>query len=416
METMINKAILSRTMQQALVQYKAAMQQELKNILQYWIDHTIDEVNGGFYGRIGHDNQVFADAPKGSVLNSRILWTFSAAHNLTGNKEYRKMADRAYEYFCTHFVDTTYGGVYWSVDVKGKPLETKKQTYATAFAVYALSEYFKCSENPEVLEEVKSLYNDMVKHAYDPAKEGYFEAFARDWTELEDSRLSAKDANEKKSMNTHLHVLEAFGNLYSIWADTTLQKKTEALLAIFTKHIIHPKSHHLKLFFQEDWQVKSDTVSYGHDVEAAWLLQETAELIGSKKYSIIFKDIAVKMALASKEGLDTDGGLWYEYEPTLNHTIRQKHSWPQAEAMIGFFNAWQITADSKHLQDSINAWKFTLQYIVDHKGGEWVWGVNEDYSIMSQEDKVGVWKCPYHNSRACIEIIKRIDSILNQKL
>ena len=408
--------MLSGAIQQALVQYREHMQQELKNILQYWIDHTMDEVNGGFYGRVGHNNQVHIQAPKGSVLNSRILWAFSGAYNLTGNNEYRQMAHRAYEYFTTHFIDTAYGGVYWSVDATGYPLDTKKQTYATAFAVYALSEYFKCSENPEAREEALALYQDIINHAYDPVDGGYFEAFARDWTEMEDSRLSAKDANEKKSMNTHLHVLEAFANLYSIWPEETLQKDGEALLAIFTKYIIHPETHHLQLFFQEDWKVKSGTVSYGHDVEAAWLLQQAAEMINSENYSTTFKELAIKMVLASKEGLDKDGGLWYEFEPLLNHSIRQKHSWPQAEAMIGFFNAWQITADAAYLQDSINAWEFTQQYIIDHKGGEWVWGVEADYSIMSQEDKVGVWKCPYHNSRACIEIITRIDSILKKEL
>ena len=181
------------------------------------------------------------------------------------------------------------------------------------------------------------------------------------------------------------------------------------LLTIFSNHIIHPTNHHLILFFDEDWTVKADTVSYGHDIEAAWLLLEGAEIIKEGACIERFKTLAVVMAHSSAEGLDTDGGLWYEYTPGNNHLIKQKHSWPQAEAMVGFFNAWQITGDEKFLVYSMNTWDFTRQYILDKNGGEWVWGVYEDYTVMTEEDKVGIWKCPYHNSRACIELIKRID-------
>lgn len=409
---MTGTTMASDTLNKELLQYRDELQQELKNILLYWIEHTIDEDQGGFYGKINHDNKVFGDAPKGSVLNSRILWAFSAAYNLTGNKNYLQMANRAYEYFTSHFIDTTYGGVYWTVDARGVPLDTKKQTYATAFGIYALSEYFKCSENPEALEDALGLYQDLVNHTHDDVHGGYFEAFARDWTEMDDSRLSYKDASEKKSMNTHLHVLEAFANLYAVWPKSVLQKDIAALLDIFEQHIINPQTHHLQLFFQEDWAVKSDLISYGHDIEAAWLLQEAAQIIQSEKHLDTFKSLAVRMAVASKEGIDVDGGLWYEYDTVTKHTIKQKHSWPQAEAMVGFFNAWEISGEAGYLQASINAWKFTQQYIVDRNGGEWVWGVEEDYSIMRQEDKVGIWKCPYHNSRACIEIIQRINKYL----
>ena len=409
---MTDSILHTDTVQQLLSNYKASMQQELKNILEYWTACTPDEMHGGFYGKINHDNIIDKEADKGSVLNSRILWAFSAAYNHTGNKEYLQLATRAYEYFTSHFIDESYGGVYWTVNYMGNPQDTKKQTYAIAFALYALSEYHKCSENPEVIDEAKLLYRVMMEQTHDIVCGGYKEAFARDWSDLPDRRLSAKDANEKKSMNTQLHVIEAFVNLYIIWPDKTLKNNIEELLELFSEIIINPKNNHLFLFFEEDWTIKSSIVSYGHDIEATWLLLEAAAIIKNEKYIQQFKKIAVQMADAAAQGLDGDGGLWYEYEPTADHLIKQKHSWPQAEAMVGYFNAWQLTAEEKYLQYSINAWNFTRQYIVDKKGGEWVWGVYEDYSIMNNEDKVGMWKCPYHNSRACIEIIKRIEEIL----
>ena len=393
--------------------YRQQMIEELRAIMEYWILVTVDGKEGGFYGKIDHNNVIHRQADKGAVLNSRILWAFSAANNLERNIDISIMADRAYQYLADHFIDKEMGGLYWTVDHKGNPADTKKQTYATAFGIYALSEYYKNNPKEIVRTQAIDLYKSLLAHAYDSEYGGYLEAFARDWSEMPEIRLSAKDANEKKSMNTHLHVLEAFANLYSIWPDIDLKNKIGELLGIFHKYIIDPGTFHLLLFFEKDWKVKSSLISYGHDIEAAWLLLEAAEIIGHKEYTSLYRLVGPQMAKAASGGTDNnDGGLWYEYDPAADHWIRQKHSWPQAEAMIGFFNAWQITGDENMLQLSLNAWNFTTKFIKDPVLGEWVWGIHEDYSIMNEEDKVGVWKCPYHNSRACMEIIKRIDSVL----
>ena len=395
-------------MQADLSNYRLAMQEELDRILLYWIQYVPDKTHGGFYGKIDHDNMVSENAPKGSVLNSRILWAFSASYNFTKNDAYKIIADRAFDYFVQYFIDEKYGGVYWTVDFYGAPADTKKQTYAVAFAVYGLSEYYKINQSSKAKQIAIDLYHTILTHTQDEKYGGYFEAFARDWTELADLRLSAKDANEKKSMNTHLHVIEAFANLYMIWPDEKLKQNIEELLDLFSEHIIDKKNHHLILFFEEDWSIKSDMISYGHDIEAAWLLQEAAEIIGDEKRVKQFKDLALLMANASKEGLDNDGGLWYEYEPETKHLIKQKHSWPQAEAMIGFFNAWQISGDENYLKNSLQSWAFTEKNILDKERGEWVWGIHENGDVMTEEDKAGIWKCPYHNSRACLELLKRI--------
>jgi len=400
-------------MKLVLDQYRKEMKQELEDILAYWMRYTIDEKNGGFVGRIDHDNQVYADAPKGSVLNARILWTFSAAYNLNRKHEYLNIAERAFQYFRNHFIDKEFGGVYWSVDHKGQPLDTKKQIYALSFAVYGLSEFYCASKNSDALTAATGIYDDIIKHSYDQKHGGYIEALSRDWNEVDDLRLSSKDFNEKKSMNTHLHVLEAFANLYRVRPNELLRQQLTELVHLFLKSIISAKNNHLILFFDGQWSERSHIISYGHDIEAAWLLQQAAELTGNELLVLQIKKRSVQIAQAAKEGLDKDGGLWYEYDPGVNHLIKQKHSWPQAEAMIGFFNAWQNTNDEKYLQHSLNSWEFVKKYMHDQKCGEWYWGVNEDYSAMNQEDKVGIWKCPYHNSRACIELINRINSLID---
>jgi mannobiose 2-epimerase len=395
-------------MENKLRQYKEEMENELEEILSWWMETTLDEKNGGFIGKIDHDNKIYPDAPKGSVLNSRILWTFSSAYILTSNKEYLKIAERAFDYLTAHFIDKEFGGVYWTVNFKGERLDEKKQIYALAFAVYGLSEYYRSSKNERAKEIAIELYNTILKYSYDEKSGGYIEALTRDWKETGDLRLSAKDANEKKSMNTHLHLLEAFTNLYRVWKDELLKQRVVELIRIFLNYIIDNKTHHLILFFDEEWNPKSNIISYGHDIEAAWLIQEAAEIAGDHSLLAEVKKISVKMAEAAAEGLDGDGGLWYEYDAVHQHLINQKHSWPQAEAMIGFFNAWQITGSEKFLKQSLSSWEFVQKYMLDKNSGEWYWGVNADLTPMRQEEKAGIWKCPYHNSRSCMEIINRI--------
>jgi mannobiose 2-epimerase len=400
--------LLNPVSKDQLATFSNELTEELKNILNYWLNHTVDEVNGGFLGKIDNENQVTPDAAKGSVLNARILWSFSAAYNQNPDEAYLQAATRAYDYIKVCFVDEEFGGVYWSVGYKGDKLDTKKQVYANAFTIYALSEYYIASKLETVKEEAIRLYHLLVDKSYDQDKTGYLEAFTRDWQPLGDLRLSAKDANEKKTMNTHLHVLEAYTNLYHIWPDGELKQQIETLINNFFDHFIDAEAGHLVLFFDEDWNRRSDTVSYGHDIEAAWLLLEAAEVIGNQEMIAKINSICIAIAEATIQGLDTDGGLWYEYEPAGNRLTKEKHWWVQAEAIVGFYNAWQVSSNDKYLQLALDNWAFVKDKILDKQNGEWFWGIRADGSIMPGEDKAGLWKCPYHNSRACIEIINRI--------
>jgi len=402
--------VQNRPVEDQLSILKNELSDELSNILNYWMKYTPDEVYGGFVGRIDESNDVIANAPKGSVLNARILWSFSAAYNLTKNAEYLLYAERAYQYITEYIIDKKFGGVYWSVNYEGKPLDTKKQVYASAFTIYGLSEYYIASNNKGAKLLAIELYELLVKKSFDTKNTGYLEAFTRDWQPIEDLRLSAKDANEKKTMNTHLHVLEAYTNLYRIWWDEGLKSQIETLINNFLDHFIDPKTYHFLLFFNEEWNSKSGLISYGHDIEATWLLQAAAEVIDNDFLLEKIKTVNLTITEATITGLDNDCGLWYEYEPEDQHLIKQKHWWVQAEAMVGFYNTWQITGDEKYLVIVEKNWQYTKAKILDTKNGEWFWGRDENGEIMQGEDKAGIWKCPYHNSRACIEIIKRISN------
>lgn len=404
----MQKMVQNQPIEEQLSILKNELNDELRNILNYWVKSTPDEVYGGFVGRIDENNLIVPNAPKGSVLNARILWSFSAAYNLTKNYDYLKYAERAYQYIIDHMIDKEFGGVYWSVNYEGEPLDTKKQVYANAFTIYGLSEYHIASGNEDAKTLAIELYKLLVKKSFDTKNTGYLEAFTHDWQLINDLRLSEKDANEKKTMNTHLHVLEAYTNLYRIWKTEGLKVQIEVLIHNFLDHFIDPKTYHLLLFFDEDWNSKSGLISYGHDIEATWLLQGAAEMINNGFLLKKIKTVNITITEATIAGLDDDGGLWYEYEPADDQLIKQKHWWVQAEALVGFYNTWQITGDEKYMAIVKKNWQYIKAKILDRKNGEWLWGRDENGEIMKSEDKAGIWKCPYHNSRACMEIIKRI--------
>lgn len=394
-----------------IINYQTEVRAELSNLLAWWMEFTIDHEKGGFYGKVDIQNRPIKGAKKGLVLNTRILYTFSAAYVLTPKQEYLTTAQRAYEYLVQYFLDPQHGGFYWAVDENGKKLDKKKQVYGQAFAIYALTAYYKISRTEAALDLAKSTFSLLQQHSYDTINQGYLEAHGINWDAIADLRLSDKDQNEKKSMNTHLHVIEAYANLFTIWKDEELKIAIKQLLINFKQHIINPKNNHLHLFFTDSWEVKSTDISFGHDIEAAWLLQEAAEIIEDQQEVNEFKEIALSMTAAALEGRDEKGGLWCEYDPITNHYNKEMHWWPQAEAMAGFFNAWQINADEQQLANSLASWSFVKNHLRDQQNGEWYWGLNSDYTIMQEQDKAGFWKCPYHNGRACIEIIKRISSI-----
>jgi len=390
-----------------LQQLKTELSAELDAILEYWSENTIDIENEGFIGQIDSNDEVISNADKGSVLNARILWSFSASYQVTKDESHKEIAKRAFEYLSDYFYDPEFGGLFWSINADTTPKDTKNQIYALAFAIYGLSEYYAISKDGKSLAIAINLYLRIQKHSYDPVNKGYLEAFTRDWQLVEDLRLSSKDANEKKTMNTHLHIVEAYANLFKVWKDPKLQNDIIELLQTIEEHFINPETGHLHLFFDENWVEKPDVISYGHDIEAAWLLLQCAEMSEDESLIANYKKHAIQIAEVTQEGLDTDGGLWYEFDPKTSELAAEKHWWVQAEALIGFYNAYQLTGDEKYLDIVLKNWKFIKTHILDQQNGEWFWGIYKDYSVI-EKDKAGFWKCPYHNSRACLELLNRI--------
>lgn len=385
--------------------FREEVKLELFRILDYWIKYAVDKDKGGFYGLVNDKNVPDDNAPRAIVINSRILWTFAAAHQLFPDPRYPVIAKRAFDYIKKYFIDDTYGGVYWSVASDGSPLQTKKQLYGHAFAIYGLSEYFALTKDEEVLKTVIAIFKQVIKYGYDASKGGYTEAFERDWNNTDDYILSKAPNN--KSMNTHLHLLEAFTNLYRVWKDKSSEFHLRHSIEVMLDHIIDPKTNRMGLFFTKDWELQSTIISYGHDIEASWLLYEAAEVLGDKAMIARCKTMAMLMAKAATDGLAKDGSLNYELEPATNHLNENKQWWPQAEAMVGFFNAYQLTRKVHYLEKAEKVWEFIKKHLIDPDNGEWCGAVDAGYKILSC-NKITFWKCPYHNGRACMEIWRRL--------
>ena len=391
---------------------REAAQKILKdNILSFWW-HWMRDPNGGFYGRMDGHNILHRDAARGAVMNARLLWAFSAAYRVLRKPEYLEAANWAKSYIEAHFLDREQGGAYWSVNADGSPLDTKKQTYAQGFMIYAFSEYARAIRNdPSQLTHYQSalatainLFHTLEAHAFDAEHGGYVEALTCDWQPIADMRLSAKDENAAFTMNTHLHVLEPYTNLYRIWPDERLRQRLIALIGIFSDRLYNPKTHHVDCFFDIHWNGRRDIASYGHDIEAAWLLNEafTVLLPNELKADSFERRLTHRLALASLEGLQPDGSMIHEDKDAA------REWWVECEAVIGFIDQWQLTGDDAWLLRAEAVSCYIQLHLLDRKHGEWYWAVLPNGSVDRTNDKAGFWKCPYHNTRMCLEIIERL--------
>lgn len=391
------------------------------NILRFWMARMVDHENGGFYGRIDGQEVLHRDAEKGAVLNGRILWSFSAAYRVLRKPAYLEMATRAKEYIVSHFIDKEYGGAYWSLDHKGQPLDAKKQFYAIGFVIYGLSEYARATGDEGALGYALQLFDCIEEHALDHEHNGYIEALTRDWQPIADMRLSELDANYPKSQNTHLHIIEPYANLLrtlrsfsSVPCDqvTRVEAALRNMIGIFTDKILNPETHHLDLFFDMDWTREAGRLeSYGHDIECSWLMHEAALVLGDAEVLQQVEPIARMVAKASEKGLRPDGSMIHEANLDTGRVDDDLHWWVQAENVVGWFNIYQHFGDESALDKAMRCWHYIKTQLIDWENGEWHWSRHPDGTLNTRDDKAGFWKCPYHNTRMCLEIIERVEAM-----
>ena len=396
----------------SLRNYAQRIETELtQNILPFWLNQVVDNEHGGFYGSLTNDLSIDRTVPRGALLSARILWTFSAAHHQYKNPAYLEMAHRAYVDLEENFSDREHGGYFWSISADGAPLKTRKQVYGQAFAIYALTEYHRTSGLRKPLDQAIELYQLLESHALEPKFGGYLEAFSREWNPIDDVRLSEIDLNEPKSQNTHLHVMEAYTNLLRVWPDPGLKRSQAALIDVMLTRILSAKTHHLQLFFANDWTPRSNAVSYGHDIEASWLLIQAASVLGDPAILKRLNPIAFRIAeVTLAQGIDTDGAVFNAGDDT-GVTDTAKEWWPQAEAVVGFLDAYQLFHDKRFLRAALRCWGFIETRLVDRTHGEWFRGVDRAGNVPPETLKVSFWKCPYHNGRACLEAARRLRTI-----
>jgi len=401
--------------QSKLDQLKSEVQENItQNLLPYWSSRMVDDVNGGFYGRIDGQEKVYPDEDKGGILNARILWTYSSAYRVTKDTSYLRLATRANDYIMAHFIDSESGGAYRSVNSKGDPSDTRKQTYTQSFFIYALSEYHRATGDTVALKAAKEIFELFEKYALDKESNGYFEVFFRDWQRSRDKLIGETTINDEKTMNTSLHLMEAYANLYRVWPDKRMEDRLRNMVEIFLDKIIDKKTAHLINFLDKNWNATSTIDSYGHDIESSWLLYEAAHLIGDPALIARVKVASIKIADAAAEGLQPDGCLVYEKDYSTGHVMTNRSWWAQAETVVGYLNAYELSGNEKYLDHSINCWNYIKNNLVDNKNGGWFSSVSET-GVVGRGNKAGFWTAPYHNGRMCLELIERVSAHDNSK-
>ena len=376
----------------------------INDIIPFWKGLRDDEF-GGYYGYLDYDLKLDKKAVKGCILNSRITWFFSNAYTLLKDVSLLEEAKHGFAFLKEHCMDKDNGGIYWSMKYNGEPEDTTKHTYNQAFSIYALSSYYEASGDEEALEMAKELFHIIETRCTDEI--GYKEAFDKEFHEIENYKLSENGVIAEKTMNTLLHVFEAYTELYRVAKLPEVKERLEWIMDTFADKVYNPALHRQEVFFDRNMNSILDLHSYGHDIETAWLIDRGVEVLGEKKYedkmSPITRDLTAQIYKVAFDGRS----LANECEKG----VVNKHRiwWVQAETVVGFLNGWQKNPGKPEYLDAAKAeWNFIKEYVIDkRKGSEWYWEVDPDGKPYEGRPIVEPWKCPYHNGRMCFEVIKR---------
>ncbi len=378
----------------------------------WWLAHAVDHEFGGFWGEVGRDNIPKKSAAKSVVLNARVLWFFSEAAVLSGRDTYADAAHRAFKYFIERFIDPVHGGAFWLVSATGELLDGRKHSYAQSFAIYALSAYYQLSRDPAALALALNIFDLLERHARDRQHGGYFEAFAQDWGPLAEIRLSPKEDNSPKTMNTNLHVLEAYTALFTAVREDTVRAAEvgpalAGLLQVFCERIVDMETGHLRMFMNEAWIDHSHGFSFGHDIEASWLIHKAMTALEVASYPVqrFIQQVERLAEVALRDGLSPTGRMADEYDLATD-TYAMSSWWVQAEAMVGFANMWHLGYGDHYRAAALRIWGYVQENYLDREYGEWLWFAKTDVPPAATEYKIGAWKAPYHNGRAMMMMSK----------
>ncbi len=385
------------------------MKEHLRNVIIPFWEGLKDNDNDGYYGWVGYDLKVDKKAVKGCILNSRIVWFFSNAYKILKDEKLLEDARHGFEFMKRYCMDKKYGGIFWSIRYDGEPEETIKHTYNQAFAIYALSSYYDASGDKEALDMAFELFRIIEEKCTDET--GYLECFSRAFEEIENDKLSENGVIADKTMNTLLHVLEAYTELYRVSGDAAVKDKLKWILDTFADKVYNPPLHRQEVFFDAEMNTILDLHSYGHDIETAWLVDRALAVLDdddyTKKLRPVTKDLTAQIYQTAFDG----HSLANECEKGVVDETRVW--WVQAETVVGFLNGYEQDSSKKEYLDAAkNVWEFIKEYVVDKRSGsEWYWKVDKEGKPIGEEPIVEPWKCPYHNGRMCFEVIRRSENV-----
>ena len=386
----------------------------LDSLLAWWTTFGFDNVRNRFYGEVGNNNQPNESATLMVIQRARILWFFSVVSQKENYSQYKRFADIQYEELVNHFYNENTKGFFWELDQNYSVLKNRKQSYAQAFCIYALSEYYLLSGNNKVKRLAYETFSMLESKVWDNVYHGYIEALDHDWSAMEDMRLSDKDQNVPKTMNTHLHIIEAYTTLCKVTGRQDVQTSLERVTRLYVDKFYNEKSKGFQLFFDNEWCLCSDIISYGHDIESSWLLYEAAQMIDDEIFTTRIKKIALDIVEeVIHSGINIDGAV--KNEVHIKVTDTSYDWWPQAEGVVGFINAYEIDQSKSYLAIAQKCLSFIDQHIVDHDHGEWYWKISTEYEVDTTISKSNGWKAPYHNGRMYIEILHRLSNLENER-
>ena len=411
------------------IHLKEQMEHNLEtNILPFWREYMMDNVHGGFYGRVDAQRKPDLQSPKSVVLNCRILWTFCRTYALWGKDTDKMIADRAFDYICRYFWDETYKGVYWMVTGKGEVAEPEKRTYGQAFFLYSMAEYYRVFGNRRALELAMETFSLIERYLNLPGG-GYRDSASRDWQKDDWVNFWVKNRTGALTLlNSNMHLFEAILTLAQVTKDPSVLQSLKQQLLFLLDTAMDWKCGHMKAAMAFDGSRLDGEINFGHDCECSYLIMEAAELLQEEKLlQKAEKAVETIINHVLGEGLDPQsGGMYYLADTQKPQVNRSKIWWVQAEGITAFIDRYQRTAKKIYLDAAVSIWNYVQTYMVNTEFGDWFsvgaepeisssGQQEEDISVVFTNDEMaGKGKCPYHNSRACLEIIKRAEKIIKK--